>query len=115
MVWSYVEAGVAVIAACLPTIRPLFDGKSPESLLGSLRSMISLSSLRLHDHKRGGSDNEALRNDDGLNLDHVNQKETSVETQITGNYSDHKSVGENQILMQNGLSFKEERVGDMTV
>ncbi|PQE27152.1 integral membrane protein [Rutstroemia sp. NJR-2017a WRK4] len=44
-IWSEVEVCIAVIAACLPTLRPLFSGSSPESIIGSIRSVISLSSL----------------------------------------------------------------------
>ena len=42
--WSLVETAMAVISACLPTLRPLFHGFSPESILGSIRSRISLKS-----------------------------------------------------------------------
>lgn len=44
--WTMIEVGVAVIAACLPTLRPLFDGRTPESIVHSLRSVWSLRSLR---------------------------------------------------------------------
>ena len=44
--WPMVQMGVALIAACLPTLRPLFDGVSPESVIQSIRSNLSLSSLR---------------------------------------------------------------------
>ena len=42
--WSLIETGVAIPVACLPTLRPMFQGLSPESVLNSIRSMISLSS-----------------------------------------------------------------------
>jgi hypothetical protein len=38
------ENCLAVVAACLPTLRPLFQGFSPESIIGSIRSAISLHS-----------------------------------------------------------------------
>lgn len=44
--WPMVQMGVALVAACLPTLRPLFDGFSPESVIQSIRSTLSLSSLR---------------------------------------------------------------------
>ncbi|PQE20897.1 MFS transporter FHS family L-fucose permease protein [Rutstroemia sp. NJR-2017a BBW] len=44
-IWSKVEVCIAVIAACLPTLRPLFAGGSPESVIGSRRSVLSLNSL----------------------------------------------------------------------
>jgi len=43
--WTIPELCVAVIAACLPTLRPIFYGWSPESIVGSIRSIISLRSL----------------------------------------------------------------------
>ena len=40
-----VELGVGMIAICLPTLRPLFAGWSPESIIRSIRSAISLRSF----------------------------------------------------------------------
>lgn len=48
--WSLVEASLAVVSASLPTIRPLFHGMSPESVIRSIRSRISL-----HSFHSGGS------------------------------------------------------------
>ena len=48
-----VELGVGIIAICLPTLRPLFRGWSPESILRSIRSALSLRSL--HSGGSGGS------------------------------------------------------------
>ena len=42
---AMIEIGAAVIAACLPTLRPRFQGLAPESIINSLRSAISLRSL----------------------------------------------------------------------
>ncbi|KAL9073756.1 MAG: hypothetical protein Q9161_002794 [Pseudevernia consocians] len=44
--WPMVEMGVALVAACLPTLRPLFHDVSVESVIHSVRSKLSLSSLR---------------------------------------------------------------------
>ena len=49
--WSLIEIGVAVPVACLPTLRPIFLGLSPESVINSIRSMISLTSTH-SDQKR---------------------------------------------------------------
>ena len=46
LVWSSIENGVAIVAACLPTLRLLFKHGSVEEFLKSLRSKFSLSSLR---------------------------------------------------------------------
>ena len=51
MVWGLVEQGVAIIAACLPTLKPLFLKTSVESILRSIREILlprsSFSSARL--------------------------------------------------------------------
>ena len=39
------ELGVAKVASCLPTLRPLFQGWSFESIIRSFRSSISLRSM----------------------------------------------------------------------
>ena len=56
--------GLCVVAACLPSVRPIFRDTSPENLFSSLRSMLSLgskSSLRLkrneHTETRNAQDN----------------------------------------------------------
>ena len=45
MYWTIPETCMAVVCACLPSLRPLFHGWSPESLVGSVRSAFSLHSL----------------------------------------------------------------------
>lgn len=45
MFWGMMEMGVAMIAICLPTLRPLFRSWSLESIVRSVRSAISLGSL----------------------------------------------------------------------
>ena len=50
--WSLIETGVAVPVACLPTLRPMFHGLSPESVIHSIRSMISLPSIHSDQRKK---------------------------------------------------------------
>ncbi|KAK4692427.1 hypothetical protein P7C71_g4771, partial [Lecanoromycetidae sp. Uapishka_2] len=45
VIWTSVEPCLGVISACLPTLRPLFSGLSPESILGSIKSTLSLRSF----------------------------------------------------------------------
>jgi len=45
MFWSMLELGIAMIASCLPILRPLFNNFSPESVINSVRSALSLHSL----------------------------------------------------------------------
>ena len=46
MYWSTLEAGLALIAACLPTLSYLFNGFSLQSAVRSVRSALSLGSMR---------------------------------------------------------------------
>lgn len=38
--WTQLEGALAVVSACLPTMRPLFHGFSLESMMGSFRAKI---------------------------------------------------------------------------
>lgn len=62
VVWSLVEVGVAIIAASLPTIRPLFVGKSPDSIFRSFRSLFSLQSHN-SSIKSAGYEEHSLRHE----------------------------------------------------
>ena len=68
MFWGMLEIGIAMVAACLPVLRPLFQGWSPESIIRSFRSQISLRSI--------GSGNKANAK--------ASAKRTESETAITG-------------------------------
>lgn len=48
-----IQMGVAVIVACLPTLRPLFHGLSVESVVRSIRSAVSLHSMRSKGSQEG--------------------------------------------------------------
>ena len=43
-----IEAGLAIIASCLPTLQALFVKGSLQSMVASIRSMVSLQSMRSH-------------------------------------------------------------------
>ena len=43
--WAMMEMGVAMVAVCLPTLRPLFRNWSLESIIRSVRSAVSLRSM----------------------------------------------------------------------
>ena len=45
MYWSMIEMGLCVVAACLPTMRPIFGEPSAEKLFKSFRSIFSLPSM----------------------------------------------------------------------
>ncbi|KAI0412425.1 hypothetical protein F5X98DRAFT_354890 [Xylaria grammica] len=42
LVWAYVEVGVAIVAACLPTLNPILDARTLGGVVASLRSKVSL-------------------------------------------------------------------------
>lgn len=42
MYWSMIELGLSIVAACLPTLRPLFGRSSIESWRKSIRSYFTL-------------------------------------------------------------------------
>lgn len=44
--WSMIEAGLAIIAACLPTLQFLVRKVSLDSIVNSVRSALSLQSMR---------------------------------------------------------------------
>ena len=46
--WSMLEAGLAIIACCLPTLQALFTTSYSRYLIASVRSAISLRSVHLH-------------------------------------------------------------------
>jgi len=61
-IWSTIEPACSVIAACLPTLGPLGQkGRNPESLVASVRSVLSLrsynTSIRTEKHGNGSLDN----------------------------------------------------------
>ena len=77
MFWGMLEIGVAMVAACLPVLRPLFRGWSPESIINSLRSAISLRSM--------GSGSKSIPSVK------ENARPSESETAITGNPEAGKS------------------------
>ncbi|KUI73105.1 hypothetical protein VM1G_09143 [Cytospora mali] len=46
MFWSMIEMGIAIVAGCLPTIWPLISKVSLENMVRTVRSVLSLESLR---------------------------------------------------------------------
>lgn len=57
--WTIMETHIALIAACLPTLRQYFSGyHSIDSVLRSLRTTISLSSLKTTKSRESEKDKE---------------------------------------------------------
>ena len=89
------ELGVGMIAICLPTLRPLFRDWSPESLIRSIRSALSLQSIHSGGSRPGRSTDrsvkEAQRLDSessvvGINMDNITNGKASTEGIITQAY-----------------------------
>ena len=55
-----VESSLGILGACLPTYRPLFTGISLESVVASVRSMLSLQTLS---SRASGSRSQRIRSD----------------------------------------------------
>ncbi|KAI9666120.1 MAG: hypothetical protein M1821_004055 [Bathelium mastoideum] len=51
--WAMLESGLGLVACCLPTLRFLFGKWTPDNMLRSIRSMLSLDSLRSQESRRG--------------------------------------------------------------
>lgn len=66
VIWTSVEPCLGVIGACMPAMRPLFAGFSPQSIINSIRSVISLHSLggrSGRDQQPESEDSQKLRGD----------------------------------------------------
>ncbi|KAI4146134.1 MAG: hypothetical protein LQ340_006035 [Diploschistes diacapsis] len=48
-----IESSLGILGACLPALRPIFRGFSPESVIRSIRSALSLDSLGSRHSKTG--------------------------------------------------------------
>jgi hypothetical protein len=116
MVWGYVEAGVGVVAACLPTLRPMLNARMPESIINSVRSKLSLNSLGSNSRapKRPGSDtNELTASRESFELTSRAQYgngSSNITTQVEGVRHSESQVPSNGILMQQKFAVNEDRV-----
>lgn len=73
--WSLLEAGLALIAACLPPLSYLFRGYSIRSVISSVRSTLSLHSLSMnHSHRRSEGSRDRSQVHDGYDLSEENMK-----------------------------------------
>ena len=109
MFWGYLETGVAIIAACLPMLRPLFKSWSVESVIRSIRSAISLRSMssrgRSPSNTRGRTTQRTESQDaitgnpyTGPTLDGMNSIDIEAYAmgRVSGGADDPVGVGSNQ-------------------
>ena len=114
---------MGVIAACLPTFKPLLSKRTVESIVNSVRSKLSLNSLG--SSKRHGSDVEQLSrttqesyemqpNEPSAKFVYGDEIST-VQTQIEHADICDKDLPEDQILVESGVVRQEDRRGKEVV
>ena len=110
MTWGLVEGGAGVIAACLPTLKPYFHSRMLESIVNSVRSVLSIGST--HSDARKGSDTDGLAiSPESYEL--ANRKLYSgpnhkITTQIeSSSEGGSQEVPDNRILAQTGVHMNE--------
>lgn len=90
--WGMLELGVGMIAICLPTLRPLFRDWSPESLIRSIRSALSLHSTRSAGSSPGRSTGRSAKEAQqlgsessiaGINMEDITNSRPRTEGTIT--------------------------------
>ncbi|KAF2237619.1 hypothetical protein EV356DRAFT_510579 [Viridothelium virens] len=81
MFWGMLEMGVGMVAICLPTLRPIFLGWSPETVLRNVRSALSLRSI-------GSSKRSRYSNDDSKGFRGKMESQTSLTKDIPPLYPD---------------------------
>ena len=97
--WAMMEMGVAMIAVCLPTLRPLFRNLSLESIIRSVRSAVSLRSMGSSRRSPPAAQEAAARSESETAIagpqqsgfDYKNYGDVDVEA-----YSMDEMVGESQ-------------------
>jgi len=94
VVCSHLEAGVALIAACLPTIRPLLQGESVKKLTSSIRSALSRNPLSKFQHSLN-LDSDPTHRDTAIVLDKSVQRgctkiEPPIDTETIGDHNHYE-------------------------
>ena len=116
-----VEMGIALVVACLPTLRPFFNDVSVESVLQIVRSKLSLGSLRSRSRSTITKDNTVRRSNDSTRAFASKDVVTNVlpeddeylETHIMADVGSKRSENElnaHRINIRNDLTQAVERV-----
>jgi len=95
MVWSFVEVAVGTVAACIPTLRPIINARTPESIVNSVRSAITLNSLSSSARRRAlqssvGASGTDLKDFEQLTSSRSNHDANSTITDIEAADSNHR-------------------------
>ena len=82
--WSFLEASLALTAACLPTLSSLVSKKGLQSAVNSVRSAISLHSLGSSHHRESRVDvGPDYRKDSYQNIESIHSKDEAAQAQLT--------------------------------
>ncbi|KAI0865165.1 hypothetical protein F4860DRAFT_462536 [Xylaria cubensis] len=68
LVWTYVELGVGIVASCLPTLNPIFEKRSIDSIVASVRSKVSLASLNFKNSDTQKKDTDVPKSLDSVEM-----------------------------------------------
>jgi hypothetical protein len=110
--WAHNEAHASTFTACLPTLRPLFqDNRSVHSLIGSVRSLLSINSNKStendgksqSDASSSNSSKEKLSHDDWCRM-HAKGATTDIEAVPR---SEQGSVQSDSILVKTNFGAQE--------
>ena len=113
--WSLIGSDIALTAACLPSLRLLFGQLSVESMVHSVRSVLSLSSLRStksHDDKTQEIGGDKYSTSSQRHLAALTG-EVALETHDTREDVDMLPLDplpKGQIIVRNSVSQEEDRV-----
>ena len=117
MFWGMLEMGVAMVAVCLPTLRPLFHDWTPESAMRSLLSVFSMGSRNKtyrsfpdDQRERGDSDIALADTKSSVYKAHVNQHEAYAMGPLTTGQGRSEPMSNAEIWVDRNLTQTMEAV-----
>ena len=117
--WVIIEASLAIISACLPTIRPVFHSMSPKSIIRSIRSVFSLNSLRSNGGKHDvfkdlerSNRNDSKSSTVGFNDMPIPMDDSGLVKKVTrpATMEDRFAVPEDGMMIQKSFTVTADRV-----
>ena len=96
-IWSLIEALLAIVSACLPTLRPLFQGYSPESISNLFHRLISLG----FSHREQSNGSERI---------YTNTEGSKDEQSFAMHERISKEQDKSEIMMQRSFAVEQEAV-----
>ncbi|KAL8904744.1 MAG: hypothetical protein Q9207_003075 [Kuettlingeria erythrocarpa] len=115
--WTAVEGCIGVVSACLPTLRPIFNKRTTESLIQSIRDRIAPGSLRKRSQNTLSSGSPSRDADHASDLslvarphDNRDRKESRFQTRAEAASTQHPPKLARDILVHTDLSQRDEMV-----